>query len=290
MTASIDRGVKPLFMKQGIGDVELPYLLYDSRGPTLILLHATGFLPWLWHPIARELSPSFRIIAPYICDYRKADPEKGGLYWETVAQDIAAFCNRNNIENPYLVGHSMGATVSALANVLHGVKAKAMILIEPIFLHEDFYHAHISVREHPLASKALKRKNNWKNPSEAMVYLRSKTLFANWTEEMLELYITYGMRERKGGGLELACSPHTEAALFLGSVHYNIWPILPKVSCPVLVIEGETTDSKNYIDLERAVASLPKVSHIIVADAGHLIPMEQPAKITALIRDFVHNT
>jgi lipase len=289
MKTSIDSGVKPLVMKQNIGDVELPYLLYDSQGPTVILLHATGFLPWLWHPIARELSPSFRIIAPYICDYRKAAPEKGGLYWENVAQDIAAFCSRNNIENPFLVGHSMGATVSTLANVLHGVNSKGMILIEPIFLHEDFYRAGISVKEHPLASKALKRKNHWKNLSEAMGYLRSKALFTNWTEEMLELYVTYGMKERKGGGLELVCSPNTEAALFIGGVHCNIWPLLPKVSCPVLVIEGETTDSKNYIDLERTVALLPRASHTIVADAGHLIPMEQPAKITAIIRDFFHN-
>jgi len=290
MKTRTDNYVKPLFMTQDIGDVELPYLLYDSQGPTLILLHATGFLPWLWHPIARELSPSFRIIAPYICDYRKADPEKGGLYWETVAQDIAAFCIRNNIENPFLVGHSMGATVSTLANALHGVKARSMILIEPIFLHEDFYRARISVKDHPLASKALKRKNHWKNLSEAMGYLRSKTLFANWTEEMLELYVTYGMQMRKGGGLELVCSPHTEAALFIGGVQYNIWPLLPKVSCPVLIIEGETTDSKNYIDLERTVALLPRASHIIVADAGHLIPMEQPAKIAAIIRDFFHTT
>jgi len=289
MTTGIDNTVKPLFMKQDIGDVELPYLLYDSQGPTVIMLHATGFLPWLWHPIARELSPSFRIIAPYICDYRKADPEKGGLYWATVARDIAVFCARNNIDNPFLVGHSMGATVSTLANVLHGVKAKGMILIEPIFLHEDFYRARISAKEHPLASKALKRKNHWKSPSEAMGYLRSKSLFANWTEEMLKLYITYGMKEGKGGGLELVCSPRTEAALFLGGVQYNIWPLLPKVSCPVLVIEGETTDSKNYIDLERTVAVLPKASHVIVSDAGHLIPMEQPAKITAIIRDFLHN-
>ena len=156
----------------------------------------------------------------------------------------------------------MGATVSTLAHVLHGIKAKGMILIEPIFLHEDFYRVRISVREHPLASKAMKRKNHWKSPSEAMGYLRSKTLFAHWTEEMRELYITHGMRERRGGGLELVCSPHTEAALFLGGVHYNIWPLLPKVSCPVLVIEGETTDSKNYIDLERAVALIPEsISH-----------------------------
>src|SRR5512136_2012095 len=111
MTTGIVSGVAPAVMTQSIGDVELPYLLYDGQEPTLILLHATGFLPWLWHPIARELSPSHRIIAPHICYYLNADPEKGGLYWETVAQDIAALSTRKNIENPLLVGHSMGATV-----------------------------------------------------------------------------------------------------------------------------------------------------------------------------------
>ena len=286
MPGKKDDPVEPVLMTQNVGDADLPYLLYDGHGPTLLLLHATGFLPWLWHPIARELSSSYRIIAPYICDYRKADPEKGGLHWMTVAKDIAALCNRNGIENPFLVGHSMGATVSMIAHALYGVSARAMILIEPIFLREDFYRIHLTAKDHPLASKSLKRKNHWKNPSEAMGYLRSKSLFKNWTEEMLELYITYGMKERKGGGLELACSPKTEAALFIGGVQYNIWPLLSKITCPVLVVEGETTDSKIYIDLERTVAMLPKASHIIVADAGHLIPMEQPSKIAAIIGEF----
>jgi pimeloyl-ACP methyl ester carboxylesterase len=280
MPVEKDGLAKPVLMTQNVGDADLPYLLYDGHGPTLILLHATGFLPWLWHPVARELSPSYRIIAPYICDYRKADPEKGGLHWMTVANDIAALCRKNSIENPFLVGHSMGATVSMIVHALYGLKARAMIL------RDDFYSLHFTVNDHPLASKALKRKNRWKNPSEAMGYLKSKSLFKNWTQEMLELYITYGMKESKEGGLELVCSPKTEAALFLGGVQYNIWPLLSKVSCPVLVIEGESTDSKNYIDMERAVAVLPKASHIIVADAGHLIPMEQPSKVVAIIGDF----
>ena len=286
MPVKKDSPVKPVLMTQNVGDADLPYLLYDSHGPTLLLLHATGFLPWLWHPIARELSPSYKIIAPYICDYRKADAEKGGLHWMTVAKDIAALCDKTSIENPFLVGHSMGATVSAIACALHGVKARAMILIEPIFLREDFYRIHLTAEDHPLASKSLKRKNHWKNPLEAMGYLKSKSLFKNWTEEMLELYITHGMKERKRGGIELVCSPKTEAALFIGGVQYNIWPLLSKISCPVLIIEGGTSDSKNYIDMERTVALLPRASRIIVADAGHLIPMEQPSKIAAIIGDF----
>ena len=289
MPVNTEDDIHPVLMTEDFGDAEMPYLLYDGHGPTIIFLHATGFLPWLWHPIARELFPSYTVIAPYICDYRKADPEKGAIPWAIVAQDIAAFCRRHAIETPFLVGHSMGATILTLANVLYGVKAKGMILIEPIFLHEDFYHIHFTVKDHPLASKSLKRTSHWINTAEAMAYLKSKELFKNWTEEMLELYIRYGMKEQKGGGLELACSPQTEAALFLGGVQYNLWPILPQVSCPVLVVAGEMSDSKQYIDLERAVSKVPKASQMTIADAGHLIPMEQPEKITTIIRDFFSN-
>lgn len=289
MTVSTNNRGKPSVMMEDLGDAKLPYLLYNGDGPTLIFLHATGFLPWLWHPIARELSPSYTVIAPYICDYRKSDPEIGALPWLTVAQDIAELCRRNALENVVLVGHSMGATVLTLATALSGVTAKGMILIEPIFLHEDFYHIRFTVKNHPLASKSVKRTSHWRNAAEAMAYLKSKDLFKNWTEEMQELYITYGMKERKGGGLELACSPQTEAALFLGGVQYNVWPILPRVSCPILVVIGGMSDNKQYIDLERAVSLLPQASHITIAEAGHLIPMEYPEKITAIIRDFFSN-
>jgi pimeloyl-ACP methyl ester carboxylesterase len=289
MTVRTNNYGKPSVMIEDLGDAKLPYLLYIGSGPTIIFLHATGFLPWLWHPIAREFSPPYTVIAPYICDYRKAEPEKGALPWLTVAQDIAELCRRNALENVVMVGHSMGATVLTLAAALSGVTAKAMILIEPIFLYEDFYNFRFTADNHPLASKSLKRTNHWRNAAEARDYLKAKDLFNNWTEEMQEFYITYGMKERKGGGLELVCSPQTEAALFLGGVQYNVWPIIPDISCPTLIITGGMSDSKQYIDLERAVSLFPKASHITIADAGHLIPMEQPEKITAVIRDFFGN-
>ena len=74
---------------------------------------------------------------------------------------------------------------------------------------------------------------------DAMAYLRSRTLFQGWTEEMLELYITHGMTRGDNGGLRLACSPQREAALFMGGRQFDPWPLLSKVSCPVLIVEGE---------------------------------------------------
>ena len=280
------RDVMPQVLTQDIGDADLSYLFYDGDGPTLILMHATGFLPWLWHPIARELAPSWRVIAPYFCDHRETDPEKGGLNWMTIAEDLAIFCERLGIENAALVGHSMGATVLTLSHASFGLPARGIIMIEPIFLPEDFYTIKITVDEHPLASKSIRRRNSWQDREEALEYLKDKSLFKKWDDEMLDLYISYGMREGDSGGLVLACSPMREASLFMGGMHYDPWPLIPKVKCPALVIEGGESENRAYIDLKTATSLLPNGTYRLIEGAGHLIPMEKPGEITGIIREF----
>jgi pimeloyl-ACP methyl ester carboxylesterase len=192
-----------------------------------------------------------------------------------------------DIDDLFLVGHSMGATICTIANAACGVRAKGMVLIEPILLFDDFYRARITVKDHPLASLAIKRRNYWKNEAEAMDYLRSRELFKKWNEEVLELYVSYGMEQKEGGGLQLVCRPEMEAGLFMGGAQYNPWPLLPLVSCPVLVVEGEHSDTKNFVDFKRIASLLTKGSHAVIADAGHLIPMEQPSTVAAVINDFL---
>ncbi|MBF0120255.1 MAG: alpha/beta hydrolase [Desulfobacterales bacterium] len=276
-------------MKQDIGNAELSYLLYESDGPTIVLMHATGFLPWLWHPIARELAPEWRIIAPYFCDHRESDPYKGGLSWMTIAQDLANLCKELAIDRPFMVGHSMGATVITMAIGAFGLETPGIILFEPIFLPEDFYNIHITVDTHPLASKAMRRKYLWSDRNEALLYLRSKALFKNWDEEMLELYIAYGMKSLDAGGLQLACSPKREASLFMGGAHYNPWPLLSQVTCPTLVIEGEMSENRAFIDLKKATQIFEQGTYKLVDEAGHLIPQEKPRESLEIIRGFFSN-
>lgn len=278
--------VRPQVLTQEIGDTDLSYLLYDNDGPTLILLHATGFLPWLWHPIARELSRTWRVIAPYFCNHREADPEKGGLSWMQVAEDLAVFCTRLKIEKPGLVGHSMGATILTLAHTAFGLDTTGIVLIEPIFLPQDFYKMRISLDQHPLASKSIKRRDFWKDKDEAFSYLRSRELFKKWDDEMLQLYLDYGFKDGETGGLTLACSPRREASLFMGGLHYDPWPLLPRIDCPALVIEGSESENRAFIDLKKAASLMPYGKYILMENAGHLIPMEMPGQITWIVKQF----
>jgi len=277
---------EPVIRSLPIDGADLQYLEYEGDGPPLILLHATGFLPWLWHPIARELAGPYRVIAPYFCDHRDAEPETGGLSWRRLAADLAALCAGLRLERPFMAGHSMGATVMAIANAVSGRLAEKLILIEPIFLPENLYGMRLRVEDHPLASKTIRRRNQWRDAAEARDYLRGKGLFKDWDQEMLDLYLRHGMVEGGTGGLELACSPRREAALFMGGMHLDPWPLLPRVACPVLVLEGGESQNRLYINLQRAVSLFPDGRLQVIPGAGHLIPMEKPGEIIRIIREF----
>lgn len=270
---------------QDIGDAEVPYLVYAGNGPALVLVHATGFLPWLWHPIARELADSYRIYAPFFCDHRRADPEKGGINWLTLGEDLSRFCERLNLEKPFLVGHSMGATLAIIANGACDLPTSGLVLIEPILLQPDYYKMRIGLAQHPLASKAIRRTNSWHNRDEALAYLRSRPLFQHWDKEMLELYLRHGISD-ENGTLQLTCSPRSEAALFMGAMHYNPWPILSRISCPALVLEGGNSERRGSIDYDRIRTLIPDCVHHRIDGAGHLIPMEKPLETTRHIRQY----
>jgi pimeloyl-ACP methyl ester carboxylesterase len=269
-----------------IGDASVQYLAYENSGPTIILLHATGFSPWLWHPIATRLAETYNVIAPYFCDHRETDPEKGGLSWMQLADDLCRLCDGLKLEQPFLVGHSMGATVVTIAEAVHGPKAAGLILFEPIFLPQEFYGIPLLVEDHPLARLSIKRRNFWENAAAAKKYLKKRPLFEKWDNAILDLYIQHGMTDSSAGGLELTCAPLREAALFMGGMPYDPWPMLPQIECPVSIIEGGQSQNRRFMHLEEAVGLFRQGTYQLIEGAGHLIPMERPSETYQIITAF----
>ena len=279
---------QPSALSMTVDDVALQYLLYNGNTPAIVLQHATGFLPWLWHPIARRLCPVHQVVAPYFCDHRPSDIEKGGLSWIKLAEDLFNLCSRLNLKKPVMVGHSMGATVMTLAEALFGPFAAGLVLFEPIFLPQDYYNLNAQLEDHPLAAKSIKRRNTWKDHAEAKAYLKTKKLFRFWDEEILDLYLAHGMVEAGAGrGLELTCPPTEEAALFLGGNLYDPWPMLADISCPVLICEGENSGNSDFFKFKKVADTVPRGSYRLIREAGHLIPMEKPEETFSIISRFV---
>jgi pimeloyl-ACP methyl ester carboxylesterase len=59
------------------------------------------------------------------------------------------------------------------------------------------------------------------------------------------------------------------------------------LTCPVLVVEGEKSENKNFIDLKKAVSLLRFGKYKSVEGAGHLIPMQKPDEVAQIIKEFL---
>jgi pimeloyl-ACP methyl ester carboxylesterase len=136
---------------------------------------------------------------------------------------------------------------------------------------------------------SIKRRNSWDDHASAKAYLRAKPLFALWDDTMLDLYIEHGMVDNEAGGLELACSPPREAALFMGGMPYDPWPLFPKIHCPVLIVEGGQSQNRRFMNLKDAVGLFRQGTYQLIEAAGHLIPMEKPSETCQIITDFANN-
>jgi pimeloyl-ACP methyl ester carboxylesterase len=95
------------------------------------------------------------------------------------------------------------------------------------------------------------------------------------------------MQKQEEGNLKLTCSPQNEAAMFMGGWDINPWPFLNKITCPVLVVEGENTENKGFVDVKKVVSLFQQGQYKSVAQAGHLIPMQKPREVVRIIKDFM---
>jgi pimeloyl-ACP methyl ester carboxylesterase len=65
--------------------------------------------------------------------------------------------------------------------------------------------------------------------------------------------------------------------------------VLPQISCPTLVLEGEESENRAYIDLKKVTSLFKQGTYKLVNGAGHLIPQEKPRESLEIIRSFFSN-
>lgn len=66
----------------------------------------------------------------------------------------------------------------------------------------------------------------------------------------------------------------------------DLWPLLPTLQCPTLVICGEN-DHKFRRTAEEMAAVSPQIAVYVMANCGHNVHLEQPAAYTIVLRGFL---
>ncbi len=64
-------------------------------------------------------------------------------------------------------------------------------------------------------------------------------------------------------------------------------PGLTAISCPVLLVYGRADAITTWEHQQEMLRAIPDVRLEVVEDSGHMLPLERPEKVNALLRDFL---
>lgn len=254
---------------------------FGGDGPPLLFCHPTGFHGMVWAPVARRLTSRFHCWAIDLRGHGDSTlPEGRDLDWAGMADDFAAVRPVIADGRPLLgVGHSMGGAALVLAEQEWPGTFAALWLYEPIL----FPPMEIPTRANPMAATARRRRNVFPDKDAAFAQYAAKPPLGGLDPEALRAYVDHGFRPTADGtGVELKCSPETEARVFEGSVHHDGFARLGEVACPVWVVaSGDGAPPARVAPM--VADALPQGRLETFPQLSHFGPMEDPAAIADAI-------
>jgi pimeloyl-ACP methyl ester carboxylesterase len=275
------------------GEESFHFLDWGGQGPIAYLAHATGMCAGTYSPLAGKLTPYLRVMG---MDDRghgktraKADP-KELKNWDIFAEDLERFVEF--LQEPIIpIGHSRGGVVGLYLAVKRPELVRALVLVDPTILPFSWMWWWFLAKKTglskfvPIAARAARRRAEWPDDRTIRESYQAKSNFKQWKKGFLESYLDCGLQPSNNGNLRLSCEPAWESKCFSVCPH-DVWRFIPRITCPVLILYGEQSDTFLAPAAERFKRKNPLAILQSFPGASHFVPMERPDEISASILDF----
>ena len=249
-----------------------------GAGPPVVILHGLFGAGCNWGEVARSLATRYRV---YLPDARNhgASPWSGSMSYLQMALDVKALIEREKLQRPILVGHSMGGkTAMALAlghpELVGGV---AVIDIAPEH-YVDQFSAYVSaMRKLDLAAAAAAARRQFR-----------EALASSQRPDTSENYLMQNLRrhnERFDWRLNLmataVCMP--ELCAFPEDL------LGERYDGPALFLAGAESDYVGPESQARILELFPEAQIERIADAGHWVHADQPQALLCGLHDWLND-
>ena len=288
---------EPVLHKIRVNDVELAYFerhrQLRGRGPTLHLVHATGFHARVWDQIIARL-PAVHSIAVDQRGHGRSENVQIG-HWKTMGQDQAALIEALDLTNVVGVGHSMGGHAIIEAAAACPERFMRLLLVDPTVAEPEAYATgKLPISYEGDTHPAVKRRNRYASTEDMVDRLRGKSSFPLFDPKMLRDYCEHGLLPAEDGdGFVLACPPEVEASVYATSRSNGaVYDSVRRLTLPVLVLRAmaprpDITGAATFAvspTWPGLAAEFQNGREIHFADKTHFLPMEIPDQVADLIR------
>lgn len=245
---------------------------------TIVLLHGFGCNRSMWRHLLPELEKNYRVVRfdhfgttdRTVRRYRKEDYPDLQAY----ARDIIQVVKELELDQPIFIGHSVSATLGALASILEPGIFEALVLIgpSPRYLNDGDYYGGFD-RE---------------DLDELMATLDANYL--GWSSATAPAIMGNGDRPELGQELtDSFCRMEPGVAENFARVTFysDNREDFPKISVPTLVIQTKEDIIAPPAVGEYVHRSIPESEYVLLDATGHLPHLSAPAATNAAILEFL---
>jgi pimeloyl-ACP methyl ester carboxylesterase len=243
-----------------VGRTTLPERVPDlSRGATLLCLHGSGGNGAVFADLLEALGEEHSPLAIDLPGHgRSAGIDSLGSI-EAMAAFAGAFLDKWGVSRPVLLGHSMGGAVALRLALERPRAVRGLVLCGS--------GARFGGAAIPALTRVVEGKD--RRPFFREAYGPGAS------QEVL----------RRGFLEDLKTDPRVLLGDLVACREFDASEELAGVAAPTLVVVGDADDMRAQSDL--LASRIPGASLRVVADAGHMLPLEQPAALAVAVRDFL---
>jgi len=255
--------------------------LGPEDGPPVVLLHGTPFSSYVWHDIAPALAADGHRVhvwdMPGYGSSQKSDGQDVSL--KAQGEVFAELLGVWGLSNPSVIAHDFGGCVALRAHLLHKTEYRRLALVDPVALAP------------------------WGSPFFRLVAEHAAVfgqLPAPLHEALVREYV--GSASHRGllpEVLDALVAPWTDAAgqaafyrqIAQADQRYTdeIQPLYPTLNLPVTVCWATEDTWIPPAKGEELASLIPGARLRPIPDAGHLVPLDAPARLLGELIAFLRN-
>lgn len=246
----------------------------EGTGPVILFVHGFPLNHTMWQAQISEFSRTNRVLAPDLRGFGGSGGALDSVSMEQFADDLAAVLVAVGVEGPVtLCGLSMGGYAAWQFVQRHPARVSKLIVCDTKAAADSPDAAATRLK---LAETVL-----IEGPEPVARAMMPK-LFGPKTAE-LNPQVVESVRQ-----MVITSSPAAIAGASRGmAARPDVTAWLPAIRVPTLVLCGEHDAITPAADMKTLAERIPHARFVVIPDAGHMAPMEQPAVVNDAIRQFL---
>ncbi len=245
--------------------IELQYYR-SGEGPPIVLAHGMYDNGRRWRRLAADLGDTFELIAYDARGHGRSDAPPSGYDMPNRVADLMGLLDALALEEPILLGHSMGAATVAWAGAWHPTRPAGIVLVDPSRFRSvpelSFEEARAATRDH------------------------LETLQAKSIEERLASEFEGHPDDEVHRRLAAAVDECSEHVVNYAHEHDLVESAFDEIGRPTLVLRRDLPIDERVADL-LAARRLADGRLVHVPDAGHYVFLDAYGAAVAELRAFL---